>query len=133
MVDSFDLDITIQTKAEFFYAIAVMDKIGGWEEEDWIGSRFAAGMFKYTKAVIRNGQNNMQNYRLLKFSSIMEAVSWVCDDALDDHVWVSELTISCQERKVLKTLQYDLANLCIVQWSMLWFSAPNLNRRFLND
>ena len=50
VVDSFDLDIAIQTKAEFFYAIAVMDKIGGWEEEDWVGSRFAAGMFIYTKS-----------------------------------------------------------------------------------
>ena len=28
----------------------------------------------------------MQECRLLKFRSIMEAVSWVCDDALDDHV-----------------------------------------------
>ena len=41
-----------------------------------------------------------------KFRSIMEAVSWVCDDALDDHVWcerwVSELTISCQEAKIWK-------------------------------
>ena len=52
----------------------------------------------------------MQEYRLLKFRSLMEAVSWVCDDALDDHVWVSELTISCQEAKVLEALQYDLSN-----------------------
>ena len=124
VVDSFDLDIAIQTKAEFFYAIVVMDIIGGWEEEDWVVSRFAAGMFIYTKAVIRNGQNNMENYRLLKFSSIMEAVNWVCDDALDDHVWVSELTISCLESKVLEALQYDLTNPCIVQWGLLWFSAP---------
>ena len=111
-----------------------MDKIEGWEEESWVGSRFAASIWIYTKAVICNGQNNMQDHWLQLFRSIMEAVNWVCDDALDDRVWVSELTISCQERKVLKTLQYDLADLCIVQWGMLWFSAPtNLNRRFLND
>ena len=30
---------------------------------------------------------------------MMEAVNWVCDDALGDHVWVSELTISSQEAK----------------------------------
>ena len=29
--DKFDVDDAIQTKAEFSYAIAVMDKIGGWE------------------------------------------------------------------------------------------------------
>ena len=38
----------------------------------------------------------------------MEAVSWVCDDALDEHLWVSEHTISCQEAKVVEALQYDL-------------------------
>ena len=74
----------------------------------------------------------MQDYGLQKFRSIMEAVIWLCDDALDDHVWVSELTIYFQEANVLEALQYDLANPCIVQWGVLWFSAPtNLNRRFL--
>ena len=61
-------------------------------------------------------QNHMQNYKLLKFRSIMEAVSWVCDDALDEHVWVSELIISCQESRVLEAPQDDLANPCIVRW-----------------
>ena len=46
----------------------------------------------------------------------MEAVTWVCDDALDEHVWVSELAISCQEAKVLEAVQYDMANPWIVQW-----------------
>ena len=30
----------------------------------------------------------------------MEGATWVCDDALEDHVWVSELTISRQEAEV---------------------------------
>ena len=92
-----------------------MDKVEGWEEEGGVGSRFPATMWIYTKAVKSNTQNNMQDYRPFKFRSIMEAVSWVCDEALDDHVWVYELTIFCQEAKVLKALQYDLANSCIVQ------------------
>ena len=58
-------------------------------------------------------------HRLQKIRSIMEAVNWVCEDALDDHMWVSELTISCQEAKVLEALQYDLANPCIVQWGVV--------------
>ena len=63
----------------------------------------------------------------------MEEVNWVCDDALDDHVWVSELTISCRDAKVLEAPQYDLANPCIGQWGVCGVSAPtNLNRRFLN-
>ena len=106
--DRFDLENPIQTKAEFSHAIAVMDKIGRREEEYWVGSRFAASMWMYTKAVVCNGQGPMQNYRLLKFRSIMKAVNWVCDNALDEQMKVSELTISCQEAKVLEALQYDL-------------------------
>ena len=102
-------------KAEFSNAMAVMDKIRGWEQENLVGSRFAASKWIFTTAVICNGQGNMQEYRLLKLRSIMEAVNWVWDDALDDRVWVSEPTISCQEAKVLEALQYDLANPCIVQ------------------
>ena len=30
----------------------------------------------------------------------MEGVNCVCDDALEDHEWVSELTISIQETEV---------------------------------
>ena len=57
----------IQTKAEISYAIAMVDKIGGWEEENRVRSRFAAIMWKNTKSVVCNDQNNMHNYRLLKF------------------------------------------------------------------
>ena len=63
-----------------------------------------------------------------------EAVNLVCDDALDDHVWENERTISCQEAKVLEVLGYDVAVPCVVQWRMLWFSSPtSVNRRFLNS
>ena len=134
MDDRFDLENAIQRKAEFPCANPVMDKVGGWEEEYWVGSRFAACMWIFTKAVICNAQNHMQNYRLLEFKSIMEAENWVCDDALGRHMCVSELTISCEEAKVLEALQYDLANPCIVQWGMLWFSAPTSpNNDLLND
>ena len=43
--DRSDLDNAIQTKAEFSWAIAVMDKIGGWEEGDRVESRFASNMW----------------------------------------------------------------------------------------
>ena len=42
MDDRFDYENAIQTKAEFSYAIPVMDTIEGWEEENWVGSRLAA-------------------------------------------------------------------------------------------
>ena len=50
MDDTFDLDNTIQTKAEFSYTSAVTDKIERREEESWVGSKFAACMWIYRKA-----------------------------------------------------------------------------------
>ena len=84
-----------------------MDKIRVWEEEDGVGSRFAASMssmWNFTNAVTHtcDGQDHMQNYRLLKFRSIMEAANWICDDALDGHMWVSELTILARKPKYWK-------------------------------
>ena len=66
--DKFDMDNVIQTKAQFSHVIAVMGKIGGWEEEEseqnnMVGPRIAASMWIYTKGVMRNGQNHMRNYR----------------------------------------------------------------------
>ena len=47
--------------------------------------------------------------------------------------WVSEVTVSCQEAKVLEALQYDIESPCIVQWAMLRYSAPTrLNNSYLN-
>ena len=61
---------------------------------------------------------------LFKVRPFLEAVNWVCDDALDEHVWVSELATSCQEAKVLDALQ----------WGMLWLSAPpTLDNALLNE
>ena len=58
-------------KAELSFAIAVMSKLRGWEEEHWVVAR----MWIYTKVVISNGQNHMQNNGLFKFMSVMEAVN----------------------------------------------------------
>ena len=43
-------------KATFSYAIAVMDKVEGWKEEEWVGSHLAESMWKYTKAALCDGR-----------------------------------------------------------------------------
>ena len=58
--EAFDLD------AEFLFATAVIDRIGGWEEEEGeqencVGPRFSASMWICTKAVVCHWQNHMQN------------------------------------------------------------------------
>ena len=80
--EAFNLDNAIQTKAEFLFAIAVIDRIGGWEEEEGeqencVGPRFSASMWVCTIAVVCHWQNHMQNCRIFKWRSIMEAVNWV--------------------------------------------------------
>ena len=117
-----------------------MDIIGGWEEEEgeqdnwWVRDVQRACGGIYTKAVVCNGQNHMQNFRIHELRSIVEAVNWLCDDALDEHVWVSEQAISLQEAKFLEALQRDLEIQCIVQCCMLWFFAPtSLNNDLLID
>ena len=48
----------VQPKGVFSYAMTVMDKISGWEDEEkWVGSKFAACMWIYTKRVLAGGQN----------------------------------------------------------------------------
>ena len=66
----------LSQKSVLPYAMAVMDNIEGWEEEEqWVSSRFAACMWIYTKAVIYNGQGNMQEYLVQGFRSVMEGVN----------------------------------------------------------
>ena len=64
--NEFDAGLPFQTIAELSYAVAVMDKIGGWEEgsqrEDQNGARFGANMWISTKAVVCNGQRHMENF-----------------------------------------------------------------------
>ena len=82
--------------------MTVMGKIEGWEEErKWIGSTFAACAWIYTEAVLCDEQESTQEYLRRRLVSIMESFHWVCDDALENHEWVSELTISMHENEVL--------------------------------
>ena len=68
----------------------------GWDQ----GWRQACG--STLKLLYAMGKNHMQNYRIFKSRSTMEAVNWECDDALGEHVWVTEQTISLQEAKALE-------------------------------
>ena len=85
-------------------------KDGKEEEEKWVGSRFAA-----TLKTCCDGQESTQEYLRRRLLSIMESVTWVCEDALEDHKWVSEFTISMQENEVLVAVNYEIDVPCVVQ------------------
>ena len=66
------------SEATFSFAMAVMDKVEGWNEEKWVGSYLAASMWKNTKAVSCDGRKrdpplDMQTILAI----IIESVSWV--------------------------------------------------------
>ena len=67
-------------------------------------------------------------------STIMESVSWVCEDALRDHECFTELDVTLKENEILMAFNYDLDEPCVIQWGLLWFSSPSrLNQRFANN
>ena len=106
-----------QPKSMFSYALTVMDKVEGWIEEQWVGARLAACMWIYTVCVLCEGQESTQEYLKPRFVVIRESDSWVCEDAMKDDEWVTELTV---------TLRNPV--------EMLWFSSPSrLNQRFTDN
>ena len=65
---------------------------------------------------------------------IMECVSWVTEDFLWEHEWVTETNVLWKENDILEALNYDIDVLCPLHWRLLWFSAPSsLNRKFANN
>ena len=64
-------------KAIFSFAMAVMDKVEGWNEEKWVGSYLAASMWIYTKAVLCHKRKRDLPYDLQPILAIIvESVSW---------------------------------------------------------
>ena len=122
-------------KATFSCAMAVMDKVEGWNDEKWVGSYFVACMWIYTKAVLCDGRTRDPPLDLQPFLAfIMESVSWVTEDFLWDHEWITETKVTMKENLILEALHFDIEAPCPFQWSLLWFSAPtNLNRQFVNN
>ena len=105
-----------------------MDKIHGWiDEEKWVCSKLAACMWIYSTGVItewRKPSPEVQEYLKRRMLSILLCVNLVCAAAFDDHEWVSESTIAEQEEVMGRELGYEICIPCVLQWGMLWFSAP---------
>ena len=79
----------VRPKADFSYAMAVIDAIYGWEDEEKrVGSKFAACMWIYTKEVLTRGQvlnPEVEEYLKVRMMSIMLCTNWVCAGTFEDH------------------------------------------------
>ena len=103
-----------------------MDSIHGWEDEgERLGSKVAACMWIYTKGALTEAA----------YDVIMLCTNWVCAGIFNDHEWVSESTIAPHEEELMgMDLDYKPGIPCVVQWCMLWFSAPTrLNQTLGKD
>ena len=91
-------------------------------------------MWIYTEAVLCDGQGLTQENLRLKLSTITESASWVCEDAIEDREWVTELAVTLKESEILMAPKYDTDVPCVIQWGLLWFSSPSrLNQRLTNN
>ena len=74
-VDSINRQVNVQSKAVFSYAMTLMDKIRGCaDEKSWVGSKFAACMWIYTKEALTGGQildREQEEYLKKRIMSIM--------------------------------------------------------------
>ena len=87
----------------------------------------------YKRSFHRRGQildRVQEEYPRKRMMSIMLCTNWVCEGAFVNHEWVSSRTIFQQEEETLSmALDFKIDVSCVVQWSLLWFSAPtDLNR-----
>ena len=100
--DAINLNAIAQSKAVFSFAkTTVMDNICGWEEEQkWEGSFFAVCMWFNTEGVSNDEHNCTQDHSKRRMLTIMESVNWVCEEALEQHEWVSPLTLFLERRIV---------------------------------
>ena len=114
-------EVLVQSNAVLSYAITLMVKIRGWEdEESWVGSKFAACMWIYTKEALTGGQildRVQEEYPRKRIMSIVLCKNWVFAGAFADHEWVSSWTTFQQEEETLSmALAFKIDVPCVVQW-----------------
>ena len=92
-------------------------------------------MWIHTKAVLCDGRGRDPLLDLKPILRIiMEGVSWVTEDILWEHEWITETNVVLKENDILEALNYDIDVPCPLQWGLLWFSAPSsLNGKVVNN
>ena len=109
-------------KGSFSFAMAVLDKVEGWNEEKLVGSYLVACMRIYANAVLCDGRRRDPPLDLQPFLGIIvESVSLVTEDFLWWHEWTTETNVTLKENVNLEALNYDVDVPCPLQWGLLKF------------
>ena len=75
-------------KVNFTFALTLMDKVGGWNDEKWIGPKFAACMRIYTKAACNKKCGGDPSLELdCAEGKIGKSATWVTEGRPWAHVW----------------------------------------------
>ena len=65
---------------------------------------------------------------------IVHSASWVTEDFLREHEWITETNVTLKGNVILEALNNDIDVLCPLQLELLWFSAPTkLHRKLVNN
>ena len=91
-------------------------------------------MWICTKTVLCDGRRRYPPLDLESFLGIIvESVTWVTEESLWEHEWITETNVTLKENAILEPLNYDIDVPCPLQWRLLWFSTPtNIIRKFVN-
>ena len=94
--DVINRQVNVQSKAVFSYAMNLMDAIRGWDDDkSWVGSKFAACMWIYTKEALTGGTDTRQRTRRVpeETHNVHDALHKLGLCRYVDHEWVSSRTI----------------------------------------
>ena len=96
------MQVNDQSKAVFSYAMTLMGKIRGREDEkSWVGSKFAACMWIYTKDALTGGQifdREQEEYLKKRTITIMFCANWFGAGTFDDHEWCRQELSSTRKK-----------------------------------
>ena len=100
----------------FSFAMELMDKVEGWNEEKWVGSNFVACLWIYTKAVLCDGRRRYLPLDLeFILGTIVKSVTWVSEGSLWEHEWITDTNVTLKENEILEALDYE--STCLVHCS----------------
>ena len=82
-----------------------------------VGSKFAASMWIYTEAVLCDGRRRDPPLDLQPILRIIvESVSWVTEDVLWEHEWITETNVTLKENDILQAINCNIEVPCPLQW-----------------
>ena len=112
--------------------MALMDKVGGWNEEKWVGSNFVACMWIFTKAVLCDGRRRdppLDPNSVL--GMIVENVTWVTEGSLWEHEWITDTNVTLKDNDILEALDYEkIVNHAIKRTYNIAFDRTHTPRAF---